>query len=236
MSASIKFEPNSKLYLRDPDQTELGRKIIPQSIRLIDEIGFENFTFKKLSHLINSTEASIYRYFENKHKLLIYLISCYWSWLDYQIEFSTNNINDPIEKLRIIIKILVDLNTESSNLTQINEAALHRIAICEASKAYKTKEVEIEDKNDYFIEFKILCEKISQIVQQINPEHPFPYALVTTLFEAAHHQIFFARHMPGMTELRVNNNDVDQVIMFLEHLVFSSLYQSSTSFALKNHE
>jgi AcrR family transcriptional regulator len=234
MSASLKFAPNKKLYIRDPDQTELGRKIIPHSIRLIDEIGFENFNFKKLSQLINSTEASIYRYFENKHKLLIYLISCYWAWLDYQIEYHTNNIKDPKEKLKIIIKILADLNTENSLYTQLNEAALHRIAICEATKAYMTKEVGKEDKEGFFREFKFLCEKISKIVQEINPEHPFPSALVTTLFEAAHHQIFFARYMPDMTEIQVNNNDVQHVISFLEHLVFSSLNQSAESF--RNYE
>ncbi|MDQ3394514.1 MAG: TetR/AcrR family transcriptional regulator [Bacteroidota bacterium] len=234
MSASIKFSPNNKLFIRDPNETELGRKIISESLGLIDEIGFENFNFKKLSLLINSTEASLYRYFENKHKLLIYLISCYWVWLNYQIEFHTNNIKDPSEKLRIIIKLLADINTESTHFSQLNELALHRIAICEASKAYMTKEVKAEDKDGFFGEFKTLCEKITLIVRQINPDHPFPNALVTTLFEAAHHQIFFAQHMPGLTEIKVKNNDVQSVIMFLEHLAFSSLYQ--TSYNLKTNE
>lgn len=234
MSATINFAPNKKLFIRNPDQTDLGKKIISSSIILIDEIGFENFTFKKLSLYINSTEASIYRYFENKHKLLIYLISCYWVWLDYQISYRTNNIEDPKEKLKIIIKILVEINTESADLTQLNANALHRIAICEANKAYMTKEVENEVKEGLFSEFKSLCGKIAKIVKQINPAHPFPYALVATLIEAAHHQIFFAQNMPGITELKIKNNNVQHVIMFLEHLAFSSL--SLPSNFPENHE
>ena len=50
------------------------------------EIGFESFTFKKLAAKIESTEASVYRYFENKHKLLIYLVSWYWNWVEYRLD------------------------------------------------------------------------------------------------------------------------------------------------------
>ena len=77
MSVGIKITLNEGLYLREPQDSLLGRKIIEQSILLIDEIGFESFTFKKLAAAIQSTEASIYRYFVNKHFLLLYLVSWY---------------------------------------------------------------------------------------------------------------------------------------------------------------
>ena len=51
---------HSGLYLRDPKETTLGQSILKFSIILIDELGFEHFTFKKLAAKINSTEASIY--------------------------------------------------------------------------------------------------------------------------------------------------------------------------------
>ena len=69
------------LYLRDPKETTLGQSILKHSIILIDELGFEHFTFKKLAAKINSTEASIYRYFENKHLLLVYLSNWYWEYM-----------------------------------------------------------------------------------------------------------------------------------------------------------
>lgn len=233
MSASLKFVQNEKLYLKDPDQSELGRKILPESIKLIDDIGFEKFTFKKLSKCIDSTETSVYRYFENKYKLLVYIISCYWLWLDYQIEYHTNNINEPKDKLKIVIKLLTDLGLENINFTKLNTAALQRIVSCESAKVFMIKEIKKEDKEVLYLDIQAVCEKICNIVRQINPEHPYPKALVTTLFEAAHQQTFFARNMSGITELKVKNNDVNQVIQFLEHLAFSSLYQSST---LRNNE
>ena len=69
--SNIKIQVHSAIYIKDPETTELGRKILKESIILIDDIGFENFTFKKLGEKIGSNESSIYRYFENKHRLLI---------------------------------------------------------------------------------------------------------------------------------------------------------------------
>ena len=79
----IKFKLNDSLFCKDPQDTDLGRKIIKHGILLIDELGFEAFTFKKLAKGIQSTEASVYRYFENKHLLLLYLTSLYWEWVSY---------------------------------------------------------------------------------------------------------------------------------------------------------
>ena len=53
------------------------------------------------------TEASVYRYFENKHMLLLYLVSWFWEWVSYLIDIHTNNISDPSQKLKIIISTLV---------------------------------------------------------------------------------------------------------------------------------
>ena len=80
MAIGIKISLNDRLYIRDPQGTTLGQKIIKHSILLIDKIGFEAFNFKKLANYMSSTEASVYRYFENKHLLLIYLVSWYWEW------------------------------------------------------------------------------------------------------------------------------------------------------------
>ena len=49
MSNDILISLNERLYLRDPQRTALGKKIINHSILLIDELGFEASTFKKLA-------------------------------------------------------------------------------------------------------------------------------------------------------------------------------------------
>jgi len=100
MELQLQIKMNEKLFVRNPEQTDLGRKIIQSSIQMIHGHGFEAFTFKKLAEIIGSTEAGIYRYFENKHRLLIYLTAWYWSWLEFRVNFHLNNISDPAIKLK----------------------------------------------------------------------------------------------------------------------------------------
>lgn len=223
MSATIKIELSEKLFQRDPEQTDLGKKIVAESIIMIDALGFEQFTFKKLALKLSSTEASIYRYFENKHKLLVYLISWYWVWLDYQIGFCTNNIEDPREKLKIIIGIISRSGRPDNTFTHINEAALFRIVVAESSKAYLTKEVDTDNKEGLFREYKSLCRKIGKVISDINPMYPYPHALVSTLFETGKKQIFFAQHLPSLTEAEVKGEDYSGIAAFLNNLAFSSI-------------
>jgi len=71
MEVSINPKINSDIFLKNPMDSDLGKKIICSSVKMIDEIGFEKFNFKKLGNEIQSTEASIYRYFSNKNRVLI---------------------------------------------------------------------------------------------------------------------------------------------------------------------
>ena len=98
--SNIKISVPDKIFIKDPESTKLGKRIIEHSILLIDEIGFDSFTFKKLGKQIGSNESSIYRYFDSKHKLLLYLTSWYWAWIEYQLVFATHNISDPKEKIK----------------------------------------------------------------------------------------------------------------------------------------
>ncbi|HEU4496083.1 MAG TPA: TetR/AcrR family transcriptional regulator, partial [Flavobacterium sp.] len=136
--SNIKISVNRKLYVKDPETSDLGKKIVQQSIILIDQIGFDNFTFRKLGDLIGSNESSIYRYFENKHKLLVYLSSWYWSWIEYKLVFSTNNIEDPFEKLAKAITVATEAVEDDLNTEHINELILNRIIISEFTKTFQT--------------------------------------------------------------------------------------------------
>ena len=206
--ATLRLQINEKLFLRDPQETALGRKIIQSSIKMIDELGLEGFTFKKLSAEIQSTEASIYRYFESKHKLLIYLMSWYWNWLEYQIDYSTNNIQDPKERLSIALKMITEVNVNDDYFPDIDETALQRIVIYESDKAYLTKHVDDDNKDGSFLGYKSLCAKVASFIKEINPNYEYPNALTSTCLEASHQQIFFARHLPRLTEHQYDNGQV----------------------------
>lgn len=222
MIYSFKIVLNKKLFLRNPEETELGIKIISHSIQLIDELGFEQFTFKKLAAKIESTEASVYRYFENKQKLLLYLLSLYWVWLHFNINFKTNNIKNAKERLKIIIKILSEIRLETIP-PDYDEMALHRIVISESSKAYLIKDVDNANKDGFFKEYKNVCNTIAEVVLEINPSYMYSHSLVSTIIEASHSQVYFAEHLPSLTDLKIKAYDYSQLQSYLEHLVFSAI-------------
>lgn len=209
---SLQLQMNTNLFVRNPQDTELGKRIITSSIRMIDEIGFEAFTFKKLAADINSTEASIYRYFENKHRLLIYLIAWYWNWLEYQIDFSTQNISDPEECLNIALRIVSQEKYQDPKFPDIDEAALYRIVIAESDKTYLTRHVDEDNKEGLFFGYKSLCRRIAELVKEINPEFPYAHSLVSTMLQAAHQQVYYAQHLPSLTEIKCQNENYDNEI------------------------
>src|SRR5210317_482205 len=173
MSIEIKISLNDGLYLKEPQDSKLGRKIIQYSIILIDEFGFETFTFKKLANKINSTEASIYRYFENKHLLLIFLVNWYWEWVSYLIFINTMNVQDPRVKLRIIVHSFVSAPKDNPGIEYVNESKLHNIVISEGVKAYHTKEVDKENSKGFFSSYKNLANTVSKVISEINPKFEY---------------------------------------------------------------
>lgn len=219
------FKLNSHLYLRDPQNTLLGQKIIESSVGLIDRLGFEQFNFKKLAEEIDSTEASIYRYFENKHRLLLYLIGWYWSWLEYRIDLFTNSLTDPKEKLKACLRVIAEKKSYDSTFEFIDEEALHRIVVAELDKAYLTKQVDSDNKEGLFGGFKSLCKKIAEWVAQVNPNYPSPHALVSTLLLAAKQQIFFADHLPTLTNIGKGENRYLKLEIFLNTVLFNSIQE-----------
>lgn len=198
--SNLKIQVNEKIYVKDPETSALGKKIIEQSILLIDEIGFDNFTFKKLGEKIGSNESSLYRYFENKHKLLVYLSSWYWSWMEYKLVFATNNISDPKEKLRKAITIITEKVEDDNSTEHINEAILNKIIIAEFTKTLHTKEVDQENKEGFFLIYKRVINRIVTIVNEVNPNYPYAKSLVSTIVEGSLHQHFLTEHLTTITD------------------------------------
>lgn len=225
MNLQIQIKMNENLFLRDPEHTELGRNIIKHCIQLIEKDGFEAFTFKKLAEDIGTTEAGIYRYFENKHRLLIYIIAWYWSWLEYQINYQTNNVTDPVVKLKKVIKLLATKVQDDASTSHVNESLLHQIIISEGSKAYLTKQVGEDNKHQFFNPYKDLCAVIGNIILECSPKYKYPRSLATTIIEMAHFQIYFMNNIPSLTDFGKNKEETE-VVSFLNDLVFSSIKNS----------
>lgn len=222
MELSLKIKMNEKLFLRNPEETELGRKIIKYSIILIHRIGFEAFTFKKLAEEISTTEAGIYRYFENKHRLLIYIVDWYWSWQEYRLMFQTNNIKTPEVKIKKAIHLLASRVEDDITTDHINEKILNEIVMAEGAKSFLTKHVTEDNKAKFFKPYKDLCARIAGFIKEYNPKYKYPHSLSSTIIEMAHSQKFYMINLPSLTDFG-SSKDEKKLISFLEDLTFSSI-------------
>lgn len=232
--AHIKISVNERLYIKDPDTSDLGRKILSRSIFMINESGLEHFTFRKLSASLGTTESSVYRYFENKNKLLLYLSSWYWLWLETVIVFSTANILDPLERLKKMIEILSRKRWDNVNgLHQLDLHSLRNIVIAESSKAYLTKEVDEDNKAGLYEGFKQLCRRFEVLFREINPEFKYPNMLASSIVEGVFHQQFLAVHLPVLSNEEIGESFVQDFFTQVSISVLNQTYPSNVSITRK---
>ena len=217
--SNLKITINENIFIKDPESSDLGKRIVENSILLIDEIGFDDFTFKKLGAKIGSNESSIYRYFENKHNLLVYLASWYWSWTEYQLVFAINNIADPLKKLDLAIEVLTKTTTLDSTFKHIDEVVLKRIIINEYSKSYLTKQVDLDNDEGYFSIYKRLVIRLKELIQEANKDYKYAFCLANTVIEGSLHQQYLKDHFKSISGLKPNEAPTE----FYKDLVFNTL-------------
>ena len=216
----LQITVNENIYKKNPESTDLGKSIIKGGIELIDELGLENFTFKKLAQHIGTTESGIYRYFESKHMLLLYLVNWYWTWLEYHLVFSTYSIYDSFEKLNKAIDILTRPIHYVGTFEHINEETLYKIVTAESYKAYLTKEVDKQNIEGFYSGYKRIIGRICEMILAINPKFQYPNTLATTLIEGSSLQKYFAVHFPNLTDV---SKDEKQIGVFFKTMVMSMI-------------
>ncbi len=216
----IHIKINPELYTKNPESSNLGRKIISKSIEMLNTLGYESFTFKKLGIEIESNESSIYRYFENKHTLLVYLVNWYWSWIEYKLVFATANVTSSEKKLETAIQILTGDVLKDNTFSYIDEISLNKVIIRESSKAYYTKDIDVENKKGFYKTYKRVVQRVSDIVLEVNPLFEFPHMLISTVIEGSHHQKYFSKHLPSLTDYEEGKNNI---VRFYSDLVLKTI-------------
>lgn len=223
MSWQIQIQLNEKLFLRDPSSSDVGRSIVKQGAMMIEKMGLEDFTFRKLATKLKTNESSVYRYFENKHRLLVYLVDWYWRWIEYLVVVHTNNIKEPKKKIDVILEILMlKLEGDLVGGPEVDKQVLHQLVIKEASKSYLTSHVTEDNKMQLFKPYKDLCGRIAEIFLEINPKYKYARSLTSTVLEMAHYQYFFMHNLPKLTDFG-QVKDEKEIINFLRHLIISAL-------------
>ncbi len=220
MVSNIKIELNSALFLKNPEESELGKKILSQGLEELSTLGFEKFTFKKLALKISSTEASIYRYFKDKHQFLAYLFNYYWAWLDFNYAWQCQNLNNSSQKIKLGIDILVDGTLQVKN-TGMNMEQLHYLMHNEGTKVYMTKAVDTENILGYFIAYKQFISRLCNGILEINAQYAYANMLVSTVVVGISQQYFYSLHLPKLTS--ITPTESNKLKNFFYHLIINTI-------------
>ncbi len=219
----LRFKLNHHLYLKDPQETEFGHKLLAHSTELMQEIGFEQFTFRKLAERMNSVEASIYRYFENKHKLLLFLINWYSEWTHYSIRMYILTVDDRKKRLDLALENIIHSKLISDQEQYINTELLRQIVIEQSSKSYHIHDVDQENQLGLFFSYKKLNLLLTELIKDYNNNFPYPSSLASTIIEMVNQQLYFADHLPMFTELKSNESNEkaleDMIKFFVYRLI-----------------
>ncbi|MDB4032045.1 TetR/AcrR family transcriptional regulator, partial [Flavobacteriaceae bacterium] len=208
------------VFIKDPETSVLGKNIITQGMELIHEMGFDGFTFKKLGTHIGSNESSIYRYFENKHKFLLYLSSWYWAWVEYNLVMETHSITDPKEKIIQAVTVLTRKVDNDSSNTPINLVLIHKIMISEFSKSFLTKSVDQENEQGLFVAYKRVHSRLQGFIKVANPSYNFSASLANTILAGVLQQYYYKDHFPSLTDC----SDINEPFNYYINLIYKTLY------------
>jgi hypothetical protein len=140
--------------------------------------------------------------------------------MEYRLLFEINNIPSPQVKLEKAIVLITSTFKDDLMIEGIDINKLHQIIICESIKSYLTKDVDLANKEGSYLNYKQFVARMATIIKEINPNYKYPQMLLTTIIEGAHLQVFFAAHLPRLTN---KQKDSDYISNFYTNLALKSL-------------
>jgi len=221
-NSKYSFTLNSDLYIKDPTSSVAGRKVLAAGAQLILETGLEAFTAKKLAAAAGITEATVYKYFANKQRLLQYYFQLYWTWLEQQVKVFTAIEMDPHQKLVKAVRVISNTPSVAADPGVITKQVLLELVINEGSKAYHHVQVDEDNAKLFFAPYKSITALLANMIITVQPAEKYPLALATTIIEMSHSLKYYTKHLPALTDFP---NETDQVKLddFLLQLLFNSL-------------
>ena len=220
----ILLRPDAVLHLRNPEATDLGSSMLREGIGLMNEIGLEAFTFRKLAARIGCTEVSLYKYFPNKQRLLQYYFQLYWLWLRQVCGRQVELASDPKEALSSCMHVICGVWPERMPVPQLPPKALRQLLIEEGMKSYLHKNVDEDNARRLFLPYKELSAFLAERMVACRRDVPMPRSFATTILEMAHSLPFAMAHLPSLTELsqrkgmqHLADHLLHRTLIYLEH-------------------
>ncbi|MEO8732904.1 MAG: TetR/AcrR family transcriptional regulator [Flavobacteriales bacterium] len=225
MSTHIHLRPDPALVLKDPESTELGRSILTHGLELMNELGLEAFTFKKLATHMGSTEVSLYKYFQNKHRLLQYFFQLYWLWLRQLCGRHAERAKNPEEALELVVYAICGVWPVDMPELQLDPEGLRTLVIDEGMKSYLHKRVDEDNAMRLFLPYKALSAFVAELLVACRKDVPMPRSFATTVIEMAHSLPFAMEHLPSLTELS-KRKELQPMAEYLFHRTITYLQHS----------
>ncbi len=106
--------PKSQRTYEEIEKTKT--EILDQAVNLIAEIGYNNFSMRKLASRLCITATTIYNYYKNKDDLFLNLLIRGFQELYVRIDEAHQNQTTPAEKLRAMIEAYTDFGLDNANI------------------------------------------------------------------------------------------------------------------------
>jgi AcrR family transcriptional regulator len=222
MSATLKINVSPTIFLRDPEETDLGRRIVVEGVDRMLKDGYESFTFKKLAEHLHSTEASIYRYFESKQHLLMYIFYRYWEGMKINLQIELQKIEGSKDRLKRMVKFICMPQWYVKDRL-IDEEKLVELAQTESIRIYMFNQVDHYNKDGMFVAYKAFVQLISDEIVKYKSHYTYAHSLASVLLNSAVNQLYYANHLPSLTDIRKGEKAKNELRSFLEHFLFASL-------------
>lgn len=190
----------SRMAQHDPSLSRTGLKILNTAIQMIADEGYEVFHLSRLAEKADTVESTVYRYFENKHKLLLYISGWYWAYLDFSIDYESRNLNEPRQILNKAIEMMAGKDLPQNNSLIGDPQLIHRIIIMEFSKIYITQLALEDNKEGYFVYFKSFVNKIAKLLSEVMSGYKFPRSFAFLLVSGIYQQAYVAEKLPALSE------------------------------------
>ena len=82
------------------------------------------------------------------------------------------------------------------------------------------KSVDELNQHGVYYNYKKIVSIISDSILSLNPKYPYAHMLISTIIEGIHHQQFFARHLPSLTD---KSSDERELAVFYYSLVTAAI-------------
>lgn len=105
---------------RSPEEVKkIREEILDKTLELINEVGFDNFTMRKLAGKLGLTATTIYQYYKNKEELYFAALTQGFDTLCDVVQEALGKQNDPKERLREVIRAIIRFSLAHPNVYNI---------------------------------------------------------------------------------------------------------------------